>query len=301
MKRLYAFFAVSTSLSLFACAFPQQIDLIEREQQTLRSQNLASRSEVESIRTSLADTRANLDQAHREVNALKEKVEEVRYQLDRQIGKSSKEGDQRVKDLETRLARVNEDLKNQSNQFRDQLKARDDDLRKMKDAMQAAMQAMAAEQKAAAAAAAAAIAATAAEAQRERTERLATDPDVSKREYDEAWRVVERKDYRAAIIKLKDFLRKFPNSEFGDNAQYWLGECHYALREFEQAILEFDTVRRKYPTGEKVPAALLKQGFAFAELGDKVDARLILQELVDRYPQSEEAGKAKQKLNTLGT
>jgi tol-pal system protein YbgF len=293
MKRLYAFFAVSTSLSLFACAFPQQIDLIEREQQTLRSQNLASRSEVESIRTSLADTRANLDQAHREVNALKEKVEEVRYQLDRQIGKSSKEGDQRVKDLETKLARVNEDLKNQSNQFRDQLKARDDDLRKMKDAMQA----MAAEQKAAAAAAAAATA----EAQRERTERLATDPDVSKREYDEAWRVVERKDYRAAIIKLKDFLRKYPNSEFGDNAQYWLGECHYALREFEQAILEFDTVRRKYPKGEKVPAALLKQGFAFAELGDKVDARLILQELVDRYPQSEEAGKAKQKLNTLGT
>jgi TolA-binding protein len=36
-------------------------------------------------------------------------------------------------------------------------------------------------------------------------------------------------------------------------------------------------------------------------LGDKVDARLILQELVDRYPQSEETGKAKQKLKTLGS
>src|SRR3989338_7662626 len=44
---------------------------------------------------------------------------------------------------------------------------------------------------------------------------------------------------------------------------------------------------------------LLKQGFAFAELGDKVDARLILQELVDRYPQAPEAGKAKQKLKAL--
>jgi len=48
-----------------------------------------------------------------------------------------------------------------------------------------------------------------------------------------------------------------------------------------------------------VPAALLKLGFAFAELGDKVDARLILQELIDRYPQSEEVQKAKQKLKTL--
>ena len=49
-----------------------------------------------------------------------------------------------------------------------------------------------------------------------------------------------------------------------------------------------------------MPASLLKLGFAFAELGDKVDARLILQELVDRYPQSEAATKAKDKLKVLG-
>jgi tol-pal system protein YbgF len=290
MKRFYVFLA-STAVALSACAIPQQIDLIEREQKTLRSQNLASRSEVETIRSNLADTRANLDQLHREVNALNEKMEEVRYQLDRQIGKSSKEGDQRIRDLEARLARVNEDLKTQSNQFRDQLKARDDELRKTRDTMQA----LAAEQKAAAAAA------TETQREREKAERLATDSNAAKREYDEAWRVVERQDYRAAIIKLRDFLKKYPNSDLGDNAQYWLGECHYALREFDQAILEFDTVRRKYPKGDKIPAALLKQGFAFAELGDKVDARLILQELLDRYPQSEEADKAKQKLKTLGS
>jgi tol-pal system protein YbgF len=295
MKRILALFLLSSAAVLPGCPVPQQIDVIEREQKTLRSQNLASRNEVDSIRSNLADTRANLDQANREIAALKEKVEEVRYQLDRQIGKSSKEGDQRVKDLEARLARVNEDVKTQSNQFKEQLKTRDDELRKMRDAMQA----LAADQKAAAAAAAAAIAA--AEAQREKTERLATDSESIRREYDDAWRVVERKDYRAAIIKLKDFLKRYPNSDLGDNAQYWLGECHYALREFEQAILEFDTVRRKYPKGDKVPAALLKQGFAFAELGDKVDARLILQELVDRYPQTEEAGKAQQKLSTLGS
>jgi TolA-binding protein len=71
------------------------------------------------------------------------------------------------------------------------------------------------------------------------------------------------------------------------------------LKEFDQAILEFDAVRRKYPNGDKVPAALLKQGFAFAELGDRVDARLILQELIERYPLSAEATKAKERLKTL--
>ena len=61
----------------------------------------------------------------------------------------------------------------------------------------------------------------------------------------------------------------------------------------------FDGVRRRFPKGEKVPAALLKQGLSFAELNDRLDARLILQELVDRFPDSEEAAKAKQRLKTL--
>ncbi|MEK7342047.1 MAG: tol-pal system protein YbgF, partial [Candidatus Binatota bacterium] len=114
-----------------------------------------------------------------------------------------------------------------------------------------------------------------------------------------AWKLLERKDYRVAIARFKEFIKKHPQSEYADNAQYWIGESHYALREFDQAILEFDAVRRKYPKGDKVPAALLKQGFAFAELGDKVDARLILRELTDKYPQSPEAAKAKQKLKAL--
>lgn len=288
MHRMTRFFApLILTAALAACSIPQQIDLIEREQKTLRSQNLASRSEVESVRASLADTRANLDQLHREVNALKEKVDEVRYQLDRQIGRSTKEGDQRIRDLEGRLAKIGDELKGQAgqaSQLREQLKARDDEMRKLKEGMQS-LSAETATVRAAA----------------EARERAAAEVEASKREYDDAWRVVQRQDYRAAIIKLKDFLKKYPNSEMGDAAQYWLAECHYALREFDQAILEFDTVRRKYPKGDKVPAALLKQGYAFAELGDKVDARLILQELVERYPQSEEAGKAKQKLQTLGS
>jgi TolA-binding protein len=58
-------------------------------------------------------------------------------------------------------------------------------------------------------------------------------------------------------------------------------------------------VRRKYPQSGKVPAAVLKQGFAFAELGERVNARLILQELVEKYPQSQEATKAKARLKAL--
>lgn len=271
-------------VALSACAIPQQIELIEREQRRLRTESAASRDDLDSVRSTLADTRANLQQMQQELAALKEKVEEVRYQLDRQIGQSTREGDQRIKELESRMARIDEDLKAQGAL----LKSREEDLKVIREALKATP----GEKETAASGEAAASGDFV-------QEKLPAESDAVKKDYEAAWKLLEQKKYRAAIARFKEFIKKYSQSDYADNAQYWIGESHYALREFDQAILEFDAVRRKYPKGDKVPAALLKQGFAFAELGDKVDARLILQELIDRYPQSQEAAKAKQKLKTL--
>ena len=267
-----------------ACATPQQIDLIEREQRRLRTETTSALEDFDNIRSTLADTRANVQQMQRDLGALKEKVEEVRYQLDRQIGQSTREGGQRIKELEARVAKLGEDFKTQGAA----LKAREEELKALLDAAKAAPGSP--ESRPSGEGAGPSDVAK---------ETAPAESEAVKKDYEEAWRLVEGKEYKTAIVRFKAFLKKHPQSEYADNAQYWIGESHYALREFDQAILEFDVVRRRYPKGDKVPAALLKQGFAFAELGDKVDARLILQELVDRYPQAPEAGKAKQKLKAL--
>lgn len=270
--------------ALSACATTQQIDLIEREQRRLRTETTGALGEFDSIRSALADTRANVQQIQRDLDTLKEKVEEVRHQLDRQIGQSTREGGQRIRDLEARIARLGEELKAQGAL----LKTREEELKTLLDQAKAAPGSP--DSRASGESAGSSDIAK---------EKASAESEAVRKDYEEAWRLVERKNYKAAIARFKEFLKKHPQSEYADNAQYWIGESHYALREFDQAILEFDVVRRRYPKGDKVPAALLKQGFAFAELGDKVDARLILQELVDRYPQSPEAGKAKQKLKSL--
>lgn len=289
MKRYLSSLLVLSGVVLSACATPQQLEIIEREQRRLRTENTnimmentAIHKELDSVRSSLADTRANLDQMVRDLNSLREKLDEVRYQMDRQIGQSTREGDQRIKELEGRIAKIDDDLKTQGAL----LKGREEELRMLREAPGTAP---GSKETTASGEAASEFA----------RERLSGEAEAVKKEYEEAWKLLERKDYRAAISRFKDFLKKYPKGDYADNAQYWIGESHYALREFDQAILEFDAVRRKYPKGDKVPAALLKQGFAFAELGDKVDARLILQELIDRYPQSQEAVKAKQKLKAL--
>ena len=209
---------------------------------------------------------------------MKERIEETRYQVGRQLGQSSREGDQRVKDLETRVAKLDESLKAQEALLR----SRDEELKQLRDTLQTAQKALPEPSPGNA-----------------MSEAAAGETDAIRRDYEAAWRLLDKKDYKAAITRFKDFLKKYPKSNLANNAQYWIGESHYALREFDQAIIEFDAVRRKYPQGEKVPAALLKQGFAFAELGEKINARLVLQEVAEKYPNSPEAAKAKLRLKAL--
>jgi len=118
-------------------------------------------------------------------------------------------------------------------------------------------------------------------------------------EFRDAVDLMRRGDNNGAIQKLREFLRKSPKSDLADDAQYLIGEAYYANRDFNRAILEFNEVLLRYPKGDRVPAALLRQALAFAELGDKVDARLVLQKLVSEHGSAPEAEKGRQKLAEL--
>ncbi len=96
-----------------------------------------------------------------------------------------------------------------------------------------------------------------------------------------------------------DYLKKFPKSAQADNAQFWIAETYYREQWLEKAILEYQKVIEAYPKGNKVPASLLKQAMAFSDLGDKANAKLILQELIGKYPKSSEAAVAAEKIKQL--
>jgi tol-pal system protein YbgF len=117
--------------------------------------------------------------------------------------------------------------------------------------------------------------------------------------YTEGRQRFENGNYSQARKKFQQLIQQFPNAQFADNAQFWIGESYYKERNYEQAILEYQAVIEKYPNGNKVRASLLKQGFAFNNMGDTANSRLILQDLIDKYPNSSEAIIAGQKLNSL--
>lgn len=55
----------------------------------------------------------------------------------------------------------------------------------------------------------------------------------------------------------------------------------------------------EYPRGNKVPNALLKQGLAFLELGDKNSGRLLLEKVIREHPNTSPARIAKIKLSSI--
>lgn len=110
--------------------------------------------------------------------------------------------------------------------------------------------------------------------------------------YQKAFNLLRTKNYGGAAREFSGFLRTFPNSSLAANSQYWLGECYYGQRRFQEAIDEFERVFTFYPSSNKVPASLLKIGYSHLELRQPSRARSVFQQLVRTHPQSPEAIKA---------
>lgn len=126
-------------------------------------------------------------------------------------------------------------------------------------------------------------------------------PAGAPEEYRQAAEQIRAGDFQGAIQRLREFLRQQPKSELADDVQYLIGESYFRSRDFNRAILEFNEVLLRYPKGDRVPAALLRQALAFAELGDKVDARLVLQKLLSEHGSTPEAEQGRQKLAELAS
>jgi len=135
-------------------------------------------------------------------------------------------------------------------------------------------------------------------------EKKTISPEESKKDgeqklYDFAKKLFDDGDKENARIQFGNFINKYPDSDNADNARFWIADSYYSEKWFEKAILEYQKVLEDYPNSNKLAAARLKQGYAFAELGEKANARLILKELLKKHPDSNEAKYAQKKLESL--
>jgi tol-pal system protein YbgF len=105
--------------------------------------------------------------------------------------------------------------------------------------------------------------------------------------------------YDLAILGFADYVKSFPKSDMADDAQVNICSAYVADGKPDKAVEACDIAIRNYPTGDKIPEAYYRKGLALSTLKDVAGARAAWEEIVKKYPDSQEANLAKQGLERL--
>lgn len=125
------------------------------------------------------------------------------------------------------------------------------------------------------------------------------DPAKEKLYYDAAFDLIKAKDFDKASQAFSAFLRKYPNSQYAGNAQYWLGEVNLAKGDLQGAGQAFAKVSQLYPKHAKVPDSLYKLADVERRLGHTDRVKGILQQVVSQYPGTSAAQLAQRDLQKM--
>lgn len=103
-----------------------------------------------------------------------------------------------------------------------------------------------------------------------------------------------------ASQEFSDYIKFYPNTDLAGNAYFYLAEIQFHAGSYPQAVTNYDQVLQNFPSGNKAAAAQLKKGFALIEMGQKDDGVQELRHLIQRYPKTNEATQARERLRKLG-
>jgi tol-pal system protein YbgF len=205
------------------------------------------------------------------VNKVAAAVSALQSTLQKQQGDSSTHVDQ----LSGQLQSLNDTL--------DELKARLAKVSKQLEDMQSSQQS--------------AAATTAQQQAQQKDMAQAPPPDVL---YNNALRDYNGAKNDLAIQEFSDYVKYYPNTDLAGNCYFYLGEIQFRQGNYQQAAQSYDQVLQNFPTGSKVASAQLKKGFSLIELGKQEDGVVELRRVIQRYPKSNEALQARERLKKLG-
>ena len=102
-----------------------------------------------------------------------------------------------------------------------------------------------------------------------------------------------------AIGGFEGYLRYYPTAPDAAKAQYYVGESHYQMKRYQDAVTAYGRVIEQFANSAWHAEALFKQGRSFEELKDVTRARQAYEAAVKSFPDSNAALLAKQRLQAL--
>jgi outer membrane protein assembly factor BamD len=116
-------------------------------------------------------------------------------------------------------------------------------------------------------------------------------------------------DYLEAIAEFEIVKVQFPGSNYADDAQFYLGECHYEREEFLLAAEEYLTLRRNMPSSPLDTISQLKIALCYYNLSPpyRLDQRYTnraideFQTFIEYFPTHARAREAAEKIQELNS
>ncbi|WP_413734661.1 cell division protein CpoB [Sodalis sp. RH21] len=111
--------------------------------------------------------------------------------------------------------------------------------------------------------------------------------------------VLEKKQYDEGITAFQNFIKRYPDSTYQPNANYWLGQLNYNKGKKDDAAYYFALVVKNYPKSPKSSEALFKVGVIMQEKGQTDKAKAVYQQVIKLYPNTDSAKQAQKRLASL--
>ncbi|MEY8877747.1 MAG: tol-pal system protein YbgF [Leptothrix sp. (in: b-proteobacteria)] len=124
------------------------------------------------------------------------------------------------------------------------------------------------------------------------------DPE-EQRSYNASMATLRQGDFSAAASALQAFLRRYPDSAYRGQVQYWLGNALYGKGDVKEALAVFRELVSNSPQHPQVPEAMLAIANCQIELKDVKAARKTVDDLVKAYPNTEAARAGRERVAKL--
>ncbi len=117
----------------------------------------------------------------------------------------------------------------------------------------------------------------------------------------------ERGNNAEAVAALESFVRHNPTDSLAAEAQYLKGTTYLNMKEYPLAAVEFQILRKDYPTSDRVEDAFFQEGMAYfdqvgrieRDMSGAYDARTQFQKFLDTYPRSPRVPEVREKLQEI--
>ncbi len=122
------------------------------------------------------------------------------------------------------------------------------------------------------------------------------DPARENRDYEAALNNFKAGKHKEAAWGFSAFVQKHPDSSLAPNAQLWLGNAWVAQRNCPKAIEAYSVLTTKFADSPKAGDAWLAMANCQQEMGNAAAAKRSLETVVAKYPNSQAADTARDRL-----